>query len=210
MRVRFIESICLKDGALRNLSLHQRRLDLTQLAHFGALSRIYLAEKLATQLMPQTGLHKIRVTYEKEIQQVEIEPYTQRAIEGITLINADALDYRYKYAERSALEALLVNVLSGVQPILVKQDYITDALFANVCFFDGVRWLTPASPLLEGTARAAALAAGEVATARIRAEDVAAGIYNSVKFINCMAVFAEAPAIPCRLPISSQAAIAIP
>jgi len=207
--VLFIESICLKDGALRNLALHQRRLDLTQLAHFGAPGRINLADALAAEALPATGLYKIRITYGKEIHQIEIEPYTQRVIEGIALVNADSLDYRYKYAERSVLDMLRANTSPGVQPIVVRHGLATDALFANVCFFDGARWLTPASPLLEGTARAAALAAGEVTTARIRADDVAAGAYASVKFINCMAVFAEATAVPCRRSITNQAAIAI-
>mgnify|MGYP000872247077 CR=1 FL=1 len=148
----FIESICLENGELRNLPLHQRRLELTMLAHFGNSARIDLMAELAHRSLPATGLYKVRVTYGLHITDIEIEPYARHQVKQVELVRADGLDYRYKYADRLALDALRRDVAPGVQPVIVQQGLITDAIYANVCVFDGAQWLTPARPLLEGTA----------------------------------------------------------
>lgn len=193
----FIESICLENGELRNLPLHQRRLELTMLAHFGNSARIDLMAELAHRSLPATGLYKVRVTYGLHITDIEIEPYARHQVKQVELVRADGLDYRYKYADRLALDALRRDVAPGVQPVIVQQGLITDAIYANVCVFDGAQWLTPARPLLEGTARRAALNAGQVRDAEITAADVAAGKYVKMKLINCMTLFAEAQEVPC-------------
>ena len=194
----FIESICLENGELRNLPLHQRRLELTMLAHFGNSARIDLMAELAHRSLPATGLYKVRVTYGLHITDIEIEPYARHQVKQVELVRADGLDYRYKYADRLALDALRRDVAPGVQPVIVQQGLITDAIYANVCVFDGAQWLTPARPLLEGTARRAALSAGQVRDAEITAADVAAGKYVKMKLINCMTLFAEAQEVPCK------------
>jgi 4-amino-4-deoxychorismate lyase len=195
--MKFIESIRLENGELMNLELHQRRADMTLLAHFGAHVHIDLGRELTHRSLPAGGLYKVRVTYDREIAGIDVDPYTRAEIRGIELVEASDLDYRYKYAERSALDALRERVPPGVQPVVVQDGYISDALYANLCLFDGNAWLTPARPLLEGTARAAALARGEVKAAPVRAEDFRKGKFTHVKLINCMTYFAEAQEVPC-------------
>lgn len=188
----FIESIRLEDGEIRALSLHQHRLDLTLLAHFGAAARIDLAQELSHRALPASGLFKVRVTYDRKITDIDVDPYTRHAVGEVAFIAADDVDYRFKYADRSALDAMRRQVAPGVQPIMVRHGLVTDALFANVCFFDGTQWLTPAKPMLEGTARAAAIAASEMHAADIRLEDIKAGRFTAVRMFNCMTLFAEA------------------
>jgi 4-amino-4-deoxychorismate lyase len=193
---RFIESIYLSDGELRNLGLHQRRLKLTQLAHFGFSVRIDLKTQLERRSLPAVGVFKVRVTYGREIESIEVEPYTRHRVQRIELVEAESLDYRFKYADRRLIDALRHEVGPGAQPVVVQRGLLTDATYANICVFDGERWLTPVRPLLEGTARAAALAAGQVQAAAISVTDFRAGRYQKMKLINCMTLFDEAEEIP--------------
>lgn len=193
--MKFIESICLENGCLRNLELHQRRLELTTLAHFGYGVCIDLKTQLERRSFPAVGLFKVRVTYAQELESIDVDPYLRRPVQQVELVAADVLDYRYKYADRRSLEALRQNLAIGCQPIIVQHGLITDATYANVCLFDGERWLTPEKPLLAGVARAAALDAGEIFPEVITAEHFRIGRYSKLKLINCMSLFAEAQEI---------------
>lgn len=192
---KFIESICLENGELKNLHLHQRRLDLTTLAHFGFSVRIDLKTQLERRSLPAVGLFKVRVTYDRTVLSIDVDPYQRHTVQHIKLVEADSIDYRFKYADRRQLDALRQDLAPGTQPVIVQRGLITDAIYANVCVFDGERWLTPARPLLAGVVRAAALEAGEILPAAITAEDFLAGKYSRLKLINCMALFSVAEEI---------------
>jgi 4-amino-4-deoxychorismate lyase len=140
-------------------------------------------------------LFKVRVTYGRELESIDVDPYLRRPVQQVELVAADGLDYRFKYADRRNLDALRHNLAIGCQPLIVQHGQITDATYANVCLFDGERWLTPEKPLLQGTARTAALAAGQVLPAAITAQDFRGGKYSKMKLINCMALFSEAQEI---------------
>lgn len=196
--MKFIESLRLENGMLPQLDIHQMRLNLTLLAHYGRAAAIDLTRELTHRSLPAAGLYKIRVTYDRKITGLDIDPYVRREVTSVALVAADTLDYRHKYADRTALDALRERVPAGVQPILTRDGLVTDALYANVCLFDGISWVTPAKPLLEGTARAAALASGEVTAADVRSEDFRKGRYTKVKLINCMVSFAEAGEVLCN------------
>lgn len=196
--MKFIESIRLEDGKLFHIDRHQRRVDLTLLAHFGGLTKINLAAVLAQQNLPAAGLFKIRVTYGREVVAVDIDRYERKAVERVELVDAPRIDYRYKYADRAALDALREGLTVGTEPIIVQSGVVTDAIYANVCFFDGSRWVTPERPLLHGVAREVAIAAGEIFPAQILATDVRDVKYSKVRLINCMNWFAEAQDVPCK------------
>lgn len=192
---KFIESICLENGELKNLHLHQQRLDLTMLAHFGFSVRIDLKTQLERRSLPAVGLFKVRVTYDCGVMSIDVDPYMRHKVQHIKLVHADSIDYRFKYADRRVLDALRHDLMPGTQPVIVQRGLITDAVYANVCVLDGARWLTPERPLLAGVARAAALGAGEIFPAAITAADFSAGKYSRLKLINCMALFSVAEEI---------------
>jgi len=194
---KFIESMRISNGKAALVELHQRRFDLTRLAHFGRLAPIDLEAEVTAFVAAQpseysTALCKLRVTYGRDIEKIEIDLYTPRRVAAIALVEAPGLDYRFKYADRSALDTLRGQVPAGAEPVIVQNGLVTDAIYANVCLFDGARWLTPERPLLEGVARAAAIAAGEITPAQILAHDVEQGRYTKVRLVNCMNRFAEA------------------
>ena len=37
--------------------------------------------------------------------------------------------------------------------LIIKNNKITDTSFTNIAFYDGIKWVTPAFPLLKGTKR---------------------------------------------------------
>jgi len=187
--MKFIESICLKDGELRNLDLHQRRVDLTLLAHFGAEPRIDLAREITRDALPAQGLFKIRVRYERTISGMDIESYVRKPIEAIRLLDMPVLDYRFKYEDRRTFE----NCANGT--IFLQNGLVTDATYANVCFFNGKSWLTPQNPLLRGVARQLAIKAHKVAEADISHTHFKKALFTQVKYINSMNLFDEAETI---------------
>ncbi len=193
---KFIESMRIYNGEAFRIELHQRRFDLTRLAHYGMLSTVDLNAEVNAFLARQPaeilqGLSKLRITYRDKIEMIEIEPYARRRINAVAFVEAIDIDYRFKYADRSALELLRVQVPVGVEPIIVQNGLVTDAIYANVCLYDGVRWLTPERPLLEGVARTVAIAAGEITPAKITTRDVEQGRYTKIRLINCMNLFKE-------------------
>lgn len=194
---KFIESLRISNGEVSLIELHQRRFDLTRLAHFGLLPRIDLKNEIAAWLAKAPvkaaqGLVKMRIVYGIELESISAEPYARRNITSVALVESPQLDYRFKYSDRSELEMLRSQVAPGVEPLIVQNGLITDAVYANVCLFDGDKWLTPEKPLLEGVARSAALAFGDIFTAKISAKDVEQGRYQKVRLINCMNLFNEA------------------
>ncbi|MCA1759522.1 MAG: aminotransferase class IV, partial [Bacteroidales bacterium] len=68
--------------------------------------------------------------------------------------------------------------------IIVKNGCITDSSFANIVFFDGVKWWTPDTPLLPGTQRAKLLEENKIFECRITPKDIS--IYSKVGLINAM------------------------
>jgi len=199
---KFIESMRISNGKAALVELHQRRFDLTRLAHFGTLAPVDLEAEVTTFLAAQptkylTALCKLRITYGRHLEDIEIDLYTRRRVAAIALVDAPGLDYRFKYADRSALDTLRGQVPAGAEPIFVQNGLVTDGIYANVCVFDGARWLTPKRPLLGGVARAAAIAAGEITPAQILAHDVEQGRYKKIRLINCMNWFSEAHEVPC-------------
>jgi 4-amino-4-deoxychorismate lyase len=84
------------------------------------------------------------------------------------------LNYNYKFQERTALQSLLKKAESAGfdDALIVKNGLITDTTIANIAFFDGTRWLTPALPLLQGTARARLLRSGLITPKQIAPEEL--------------------------------------
>ena len=85
--MKFIESICLENGEFRNIGLHQRRLELTTLAHFGYAVRIDLKTQLERRSFPAVGLFKVRVTYGQELESIDVDPYLRRPVQQLSLIH---------------------------------------------------------------------------------------------------------------------------
>lgn len=189
----FIESIRLENGKFSRLHYHQQRMDTTIRNLSKKENTISLTDVLYSLAYPSHGLFKCRVVYDAEaVRKVEFIPYFNERPVQMRIIRINRLNYDYKFEDRSELEKLKP-AKPKTDIIISKRGKITDALYSNLAFFDGLRWLTPAEPLLKGTMRQALLDAGEIYEDEISEKDICK--FSHVKRINAMLQFDE-PALP--------------
>lgn len=186
---RFIETICLLDGQLRNLSYHQERFEATRVAHFPEAPFISLEEAIQIPSDKMQGKFKVRVEYAKEIHLIEMIPYEIKPIQKIELYTVDReLTYSYKYADRWFFDLFLKETQCD-DLVLVRANYITDTTYTNLIFFNGKEWHTPTTSLLKGTMQASLLDEGRIIEKNIKTRDLSQ--YQSFKRINAMMNFEE-------------------
>ena len=78
--------------------------------------------------------------------------------------------------------------------LIIKDGYITDTSISNIVFrLPDSWWLTPVTPLLEGTMRTFLLESGQIAEAILRPEDLP--LFTEARMINCMMDLESSPAI---------------
>ena len=177
---KLLETIKCLDGTAFNLNYHQKRVDNSR-------AKLGLTGELELELSPpKKGLFRCRVIYENEIEQLEYIPYQQKEIKSFKLINS-SISYPLKYENRDELNTLFNQRNEADEIIIVKNGLITDSTIANLCFFDGAEWLTPKTPLLEGTTRQRYLEDKTIKTANIYAKDL--HNYSKVAMMNAMIDF---------------------
>ncbi len=178
----FTEVIKLKDGLFYNLEYHKVRVNKTCTA-FG-LPHIDLTQiEDAVSNNCTKGLYKCRVLYSDKIDNIEITPYTFRAIKTVELIEDNSIEYSFKYACRDRFNALKAASCSD-EIIIVKNGFITDSSYTNLVFRQGNEYFTPKDPLLPGTKRESLLDAGIIKAKSIKIEELFE--YNTIHFINAM------------------------
>jgi len=177
---KLLETIKCLDGTAFNLGYHQKRVDRSRV-------KLGLNDGLELELSPpKKGLYRCRIIYEDEIEQLEYIPYQQKEIKSFKLINS-TISYPLKYENRDDLNALFKQRNEADEIIIVKNGLVTDTTIANLCFFDGIQWLTPKTPLLEGTTRQRYLDTKTVKTADIYAKDLHK--YSKIAMMNAMIDF---------------------
>jgi 4-amino-4-deoxychorismate lyase len=188
-----IETICLNDGQLSNLTYHNERLNRTRSAYFGEVGKWDLNELISIPLGITAGLYKCRVTYGKAVEKIEFEPYRPRQVKSLRLVEDDSIAYDFKFKDRTALQYLFEKRGNADDVLIVKQGLLTDSSYANLVFWNGKQWVTPDSPLLKGTKRARLLVEGLITEQKIRAQDLPK--YSHARLINSMLDFDTTPDI---------------
>ena len=144
------ETIKIKDGLIYNIKWHNQRCNKTRLELYGKLKPLELQHYISP---PKQGLYRCRITYQKNIINVEYIPYKHKTIETFKIVKSD-INYCYKYSDRTQLNQLKKQYHQFDEIIIEKNGQITDTSIANIAFYNGKQWLTPYSPLLQGTIRA--------------------------------------------------------
>ena len=184
---RLLETIRLENGVLQHLRYHNSRIEKT-LDVFYPESRLRIHQSLAAKA-PQQGLFKCRVVYDLQIRKVEFQPYTLPQIRSLKLIEADSIEYSFKFLNREPINKLFHQRDKADDILIVKNGLITDTSFCNVLFYNGKHWLTPSSPLLKGTRRRLLLEKGVINTADIRPQDIPN--FSKLRLINAMIRFKD-------------------
>ena len=197
----FIESICCLNRELRNIDLHQERFERTRSDVFPDAPFMSLIEAIQIPDDLDNGKYKVRVIYGKEIESIEFIPYEIKEINTIQLHKiGNEITYEFKYADRWFFDEYIKE--TGCDDlVLVRANYITDAIYSNLIFFNGIEWHTPTTSLLQGTMRESLLREGKIIEKNIKTRDLEN--YYSFKRINAMMNFDEAQAFDIQLLLDS-------
>lgn len=186
---RFIETLCIRNGEIRNLRFHQERVNRSRWKLLGFSNELNLNEFIINQL-PEGFQGKGRMIYSEELESIEFLPYQIRPIQSVRLVENNEVDYSFKFEERSVFEQMKDSVTED-EIIIVKNGQITDTSYSNLVFFDGENWITPRSFLLNGTMRQSLLQSGKIIEEEVNPKDL--NRFHSFKLINAMMDLEESP-----------------
>ncbi len=164
-------------------------------AIFGCQDQLQLKEFVAVPHDLGAGLWKCRAVYNDAMVQVQFEKYQPRSVKTLQLVRADSIHYYHKFLDRSCFEQL-IKTSRADDVLIVKNGLLTDTSTANIVFFDGTRWITPATPLLRGTKRAVYLEMGRIEEARLSVDDLPR--FSKAVLINAMLDLETGPEIDIR------------
>jgi 4-amino-4-deoxychorismate lyase len=181
-----VESICLRNGKLQNMSFHNQRFNRTRKELFGMEEPANLEDLIQIPKYLKDMVYKCRIVYSELIYSIEFIPYITRKIKNLQLIRDDTISYSFKYLDREYIDALKTHA-SADDILIVKSGFITDTSFSNIVFFDGSQWLTPTTFLLNGTMRQYLLSVGKIQEDEIKESDLKRFIY--ARPINAMLDF---------------------
>jgi len=191
-----IETLKIFQGKILNLAYHNARFNKTQSELFGNKKQIDLGQFINLKGLNYQSIYLCRVTYNTEIIKIEFESYVPKEINTIKLIDANNINYNYKFKDRLALN-LLENEANTDAVLIVKNGEITDFSFANVVFFTTTNEaFTPLNPLLKGTTRDRLIAENKLKELVIKVVDL--HLFNRIKPINAMLDFEKTPFIDVK------------
>ncbi len=188
-----LESIKIKDRVLQNIDFHNERLNRSRFELLNCKREIDLSKEISLPATLSAQVYKCRVLYSKQIEAIEFQPYLLKPIQTLKIVEANHVDYAYKFADRTYLERLTTNLPPYQEILIVKNHCITDTSYANIVFFDGKNWLTPDTPLLRGTKRSQLLQKQIIQESRITVKDLPH--FQYAKIINAMIDLEESPTI---------------
>ncbi|HIP52359.1 MAG TPA: hypothetical protein EYG94_09760 [Campylobacterales bacterium] len=174
------ETIKVEEGKVFNLKWHNLRLNKSRKELFSSLSTIDLKDFISP---PPTGLYRCKIIYNDEIQSVKYFPYQAKTFQTLKIVKSQ-ISYKYKDTNRLDFQELLGEYN---EIIIEKDDLLTDTSIANIAFFDGEKWLTPHTPLLEGTTRARLIEEGFLKLENIKKENIKN--YSHFALMNAMIGF---------------------
>lgn len=181
---RLIESIKVQNKQLLNIEWHDRRFNETRRKLYGKFSTVELQKLIFLPELADNNVYKCRVLYGPDIDEVDVQLYIPRNLKTLKLVEDNEIDYRFKYEDRSAFENLMTQKGEADDILIVKKGCITDTSYSNIIFYDGSKWITPDTYLLNGTQRQRLLYEGKIVEERITPEDLHK--FEMMKPINAM------------------------
>lgn len=188
------ESIKVENGVIFHIDYHQKRMARSS----GLLLRPYLYQIC----LPPTGVHKLRITYTKDqFLGFTLTPYIYRTIKTLAPVHDNLIDYGRKSENRHAIDNLFAQRGQCDDILIIKNGMVTDTSFCNIVLLGGDggnNWVTPSTPLLEGTCRARLLDQGLITATLIPFEDLRK--YTKFILINAFMDFDQSRAQTLWLP----------
>ena len=190
---RWIESIALENGSLKNIEYHQERLERTLRIVKGD---VFSLNDIFYPLLANysNGLYKARIVYNAhQVVAISISPYVPRELSTFQLIEATTIKYSYKREDRSCFDLLKKNI-NADEIIITQGGFITDTSYSNLVFLKDGEWFTPNTYLLAGTQRQSLLDKGIIKEAKLSVDNLTS--FSHFKLINSMLDFHRSPSYP--------------
>ncbi|MDR1656288.1 MAG: hypothetical protein LBT47_01870 [Deltaproteobacteria bacterium] len=177
----FLESIKAQNGQYHLLEFHQKRVDQVLKTFFPRRLGLDL-QKILPAPLPE-GLFKVRLVYGEKLFEVESAPYQIVRFQKAALVQADQLDYAFKYLNRQPISNLR-SLFKGGEIIIVKNGLLTDSSIANLVLENEQGLFTPQTPLLAGVKREYLLAKKIITAIPIKPAELTK--FYKIRFINAM------------------------
>ncbi len=182
--MQLLETIKVDRGKPFFISFHNERFNRTRFDLFGIQDNFDLSTIINP---PDLNCYRCRIIYSEKIEKIEFIPYQNRQFKTFQIVYDDYIDYKYKYLDRSAIQKLEQFKKESDDILIIKQGFITDTSIANVAFFDGEQWITPANPLLKGTTRERLLQEGKIKSEIIELKEIKK--YSKMALMNALLGF---------------------
>jgi len=187
------ESIKVINGQMLCIGYHNQRINRARCQLLGQSERWDLLTMVTVPELPYNQVCKCKIVYFGQLISVDFQPYIMRPLHSLKLVECNDLKYDYKYLGRSQLEQIKTSNPQADDIIIVRHGLITDCSYANLVFFDGEKWITPATPLLKGTKRQKYIDDQMIVENEIKASDLK--YFSKTRIINAMIDLDESPDI---------------
>jgi 4-amino-4-deoxychorismate lyase len=195
------ETIRIENGILMHPEDHEKRIFRSRSALLGTKDPFFLHQVVTIPSEFSSGVVRCRVDYGIKIDAVKFTHYRLRHLKKFQVVVNEEIEYPFKFSDRSALELLLMEKNTADEIILVQRDLITDTSFSNLIFYDGRNWITPSTPLLNGTCRERMIRERKIMERKIFLKELYS--FLGFKIINAMIYPEDIEMIPidaCILP----------
>ncbi len=189
-----LESIRCRDGIFPLLHLHQRRIQFAFSHLWPDVPVPDLYQHLHCYSVPRKGLFKCRIVYGETLCEPEYQPYEISPPKKLKLVEADELNYSFKWVDREHLNRLHSRKGECDDVLIVRKGLITDTTYCNIAFLSNGTWFTPAAPLLHGVRRQQLIDNDIIAPATIKPGQISK--FTHFKTFNAMIGWDESPPVP--------------
>lgn len=186
--MKLLETIRIINGEIQNIGWHQTRVCDSVTSCFKRdcnLDLEYIIKPLLSS--NQSTCVKCRIVYDDSTYDIELLPYTPKRINSIKVIELPLINYAHKYADRSMFNDILINNSDIDEVLIIQNGHITDTTISNIALFDGNRWVTPSTYILNGTTRQRLLATNVLKEIDLKHSDIKN--FESIKLLNAMLDF---------------------
>jgi 4-amino-4-deoxychorismate lyase len=187
------ETIKVVNNTIINIDYHNERVNQSRQQLLNACDKWDLNTIIAIPELKPDQVYKCKIIYSEKPVSIKFYPYVIKPLRTLKLVDCSNIDYRYKYFDRSDLEILKLSNDQADDIIIVQHRRITDCSYANIVFYDGAKWVTPAIPLLKGTKRQQYIDNQLILERDITISDLQ--YFTNARIINAMIDLEESPDI---------------
>ena len=181
------ESICVENYQIKLSEFHQKRMDNSYLKLFNVKNKWSIKKIFESLKIESNQKYKLRINYSQSKYSISLKKYFKKKIRSLQCLELNDYSYDLKYTDRSVIDKN--NKLKSLSDdiLIIKNGFVTDSSYCNIVFFDGLSWVTPKFPLLNGVQRNFLLKNKIIFKKKIKVSDISK--YKSFVLINSMIEF---------------------